>query len=277
MTQTARISQRILFIGGGNMASAIIHGAIDADVLDPQLVAVVDPDADKRSMFRHAFADASDGIAWLRGAGSDGVLVLAVKPQMLESACAPIRDALDEDKPLVISILAGTQAASVRAALTDRVRVMRVMPNTPAAIGMGMSAIAKGEGANGDDLDIARALFRAIGDTVEIDEQLMDAFTGLAGSGPAYVFYLAEGMLNAAQTMGFDEAQAIKIVRQTIAGSGLLLARSDELPSELRARVTSKGGTTAAGTGALDQASVMDAIERAIIAARDRGEELGRS
>jgi pyrroline-5-carboxylate reductase len=120
-------------------------------------------------------------------------------------------------------------------------------------------------------------LFRAIGDTVEIDEQLMDAFTGLAGSGPAYVFYLAEGMLNAAQTMGFDEAQAIKIVRQTIAGSGLLLARSDELPSELRARVTSKGGTTAAGTGALDQASVMDAIERAIIAARDRGEELGRS
>lgn len=259
------------------MASAIIHGAIDAGVLDPERVAIVDPNAEKRSGFQNAFAGADDGIAWLRAADGAGVIVLAVKPQMLDAASEPLRIGLGDDDPLVISILAGTRAAAVQGALTSSVRVIRVMPNTPAAIGMGMSAIAKGPGVSENDLSLTRVLFGAIGETVQIDESLMDAFTGLAGSGPAYVFYLAEGMLNAARSMGFDEAQAIKIVRQTIAGSGMLLAGSNELPSELRARVTSKGGTTAAGTGTLDQACVMDAIQRAVVAARDRGEELGRA
>ncbi|MCA9302622.1 MAG: pyrroline-5-carboxylate reductase [Phycisphaerales bacterium] len=256
------------------MGSAIIHGAIRAGVLDPERVAVVDPNAEKRAGFAKSFPEAGEGVEWCRA--GDGVIVLAVKPQMLETATEQIRRAVVGGEPLVISILAGTRSSSVLEAMGAGVRVVRVMPNTPAAIGMGMSAIAKGPGATEQDLDLSRALFGAIGETVEIDESLMDAFTGLAGSGPAYVFYLAEGMLNAARSMGFGEEQAVKIVRQTIAGSGMLLAGSSELPSELRARVTSKGGTTAAGTGSLDDRGVMNAIERAIIAARDRGEELGR-
>lgn len=276
MTQIDRISERILFIGGGNMASAIIHGSVDVGVLDPGRVAVVDPNIHKRGAFVTAFADAGDGVQWLKEGQGDGVIVLAVKPQMLETAAEPLRVPLTGIEPLVISILAGTRSGSVQAVLGGGVRVVRVMPNTPAAIGMGMSAIAKGPGAADADIKLAGALFGAIGETVEIEEPMMDAFTGLAGSGPAYVFYLAEGMLNAARSIGFGEEQARKIVRQTIAGSGILLAQSDELPSELRARVTSKGGTTAAGTGALDDAGVMDAIERAVFAARDRGEELGK-
>jgi len=276
MTQMDRISERILFIGGGNMASAIIHGAIDAGVLDPGRVAVVDPNAEKRREFVTAYEEAGDGVQWLRAGQGNGVIVFAVKPQMLETAAEPLRVPLTGIEPLVISILAGTRSSGVQDVMGGGVRVVRVMPNTPAAIGMGMSAIAKGPGATEADLELGGALFGAIGETVEIEESMMDAFTGLAGSGPAYVFYLAEGMLNAARSMGFGEKEAVKIVRQTIAGSGMLLAQSDELPSELRARVTSKGGTTASGTGTLDDSGVMDTIERAVLAARDRGEELGR-
>jgi len=266
----------MLFIGGGNMASAIIHGAINAGVLDSQRVAVVDPNAEKRDGFPLGFAEAAGGVEWLMGGEGGGVLVLAVKPQMLPLAARSVREALNGSGPLVVSILAGTRSGGVQDALGGGVRVVRVMPNTPAAIGMGMSAIAAGPGATDADLRLAGALFGAIGETVQIDESMMDAFTGLAGSGPAYVFYLAEGMLQAARSTGFCEEQAVKIVRQTIAGSGMLLAGSEELPGQLRARVTSKGGTTAAGTTTLDDRGVMGAIERAIIAARDRGEELGR-
>ncbi len=262
------------------MAGAIVTGAIDAGAVDPAQVGVVDPDPAKRAQFATAFANAGDGVEWLGSDGDEdgGVVVLAVKPQMLGEAVEPVRNALGQAGlwPLVISILAGIKAQQVHQALGGQARVVRVMPNTPAAISMGMSAISSGPEATATDIELVEMLLGAVGQTIGIEESLMDAFTGLAGSGPAYVFYVAEAMARGAIAAGFSKDQAQMIVRQTIAGSGMLLARSGQCPAELRGQVTSKGGTTAAGVGVLDDAGVMDAITRAVIAARDRGVELGR-
>ncbi|MCH7873254.1 MAG: hypothetical protein IID33_16280 [Planctomycetes bacterium] len=168
-------------------------------------------------------------------------------------------------------------------------RVIRVMPNTPARIGQGMTAIAMGCGAQAGDDALAQAIFAAVGEVVSIDETLMDAFTAVAGSGPAYVFYLAEAMSAAAVRLGFNQKQADLIVRQTIAGAGnLMVASVDEQtdptgqtgvplsPAALRAAVTSKNGTTYAATTRLDELGVMEAIITAVRAARDRGRELAQ-
>jgi pyrroline-5-carboxylate reductase len=150
------------------------------------------------------------------------------------------------------------------------------MPNLPAAIGEGATAVALGEGARPGDEALAMRIFGAIGPVVErIDERLMDAFTAVAGSGPAYLFYLAEAMSRSAVALGFEPAAADRMVRQTLAGAALLLRGSAESPAALRGRVTSKGGTTEAAVNVLDGAGAMGAIERAVAAAEKRGRELG--
>ncbi len=273
------ITTPILFIGAGNMAHAIYAGARAAGVLDDAAVGVLDPNAARRSLYPNAFEHAAEAIEWL-GAGSDGTstIVLAVKPQMLKAGVEPLLahlPALGHD-PLVISILAGTRIEQVRRAFAERARVIRVMPNTPARVGLGMSAIAPGPEATGRDIGIAGALLASVGEAITIPERLMDAFTALAGSGPAYLFYLAEAMMAAGKEMGFDDQQTGTIVGQTLLGSATLLSRSDELPGYLRATVTSKNGTTFAATTMLDERGVMGAIVDAVVAARDRGIELGR-
>lgn len=268
----------VAFIGGGNMAGAIIRGALDSGALGERWV-VAEPDAGKQGGFANAVGTAAEAIAWLRNAErapGTGQVLLAVKPQMLGAVADEIRDAMvDGPARVVVSILAGIPSERVREALGGNARVVRVMPNLPAGIGRGMSAIALGAGAGeGDDVR-ARGLLEGVGRVVEIRESLMDAYTGLAGSGPAYVFYLAEAMINAGVELGFSREEAMLIVRETIAGSGEMLVRSPGHPHELRMGVTSKGGTTAAATHVLDEAGVMDAIGRAIAAARHRGAELG--
>lgn len=268
----------LAFIGGGNMASAIIAGASSAGVLDKARCVVADPDPAKRSSFTNAVATAAEAVNWLRHtetASNPGQIVLAVKPQLLETVAGELAGPLTADpfERVVISILAGVPSAKVRRLLGSG-RVIRVMPNTPAQVGRGMTAISLGAGAGPGDESRAQEVFAACGQTIGIDESLMDAFTGLAGSGPAYVFYLAEAMIDAAVSMGFDHDQATQIARQTIAGSGELLARSRQQPNELRAAVTSKGGTTAAAIEVLDQLGVHTAVGRAILAARDRGAQL---
>lgn len=265
----ATISERVLFVGGGNMAHAIVHGALSGGALSEGLVAVVDPDAGKRDRFPKAFGDAGEGRAWL----GDGVLVLAVKPQMLPEA-AP---AYAGHAGLCVSILAGTTSEAVGGALGDAARVVRVMPNTPAQVNKGMSAVSRGVGATAGDVALARALFESVGDVVELEEALMDAFTGVAGSGPAYLFYLVEAMTKGARAVGLDAATARRVAAQTVVGSAALLEASDEDAAALRAKVTSKNGTTHAATTTLDDCRVMDAFVDAVVAARDRGAELGRS
>ncbi|MBL4591067.1 MAG: pyrroline-5-carboxylate reductase [Phycisphaerales bacterium] len=278
MSRLDRIDDRILFIGAGNMARALVSGGCGSKVIEPTQVAGVDPNPDQGAHFDTFFINATDGMRWLGESKAGQVMVLAVKPQMLGEAAEPVRKAMEElgTHPLVISILAGIHAQRIHDELGGLARVVRVMPNTPAAISMGMNAIARGPGATDADMQLAMTLLGSVGETMVIDESLMDAFTGLAGSGPAYVFYLAEAMTKAAIEMGFTNEQARLIVAQTIAGSGMLLRQSPESAQDLRAMVTSKGGTTAAGTNALDEGAAMATIFGAVLAARDRGVELGR-
>lgn len=274
--ETKRTAGPWLFIGAGNMGGAIAAGALAGGAVGLSEMAALKASEDAESSFGSTFGTVRDAAGWLADRPDAGV-VLGFKPQMFREIAAEWRPVLDTGPSrMVVSILAGTTAATVASGLGERARVVRVMPNTPIRLGMGMSAIAAGPRAGEPDLVRAERLFGASGKTIRINEGLMDAFTGLAGSGPAYVFYLAEGMLEAAEQLGFDREQALLIVRQTVAGSGALLADSPETPRALRTRVTSKGGTTAAGTGVLDDAGVRDAVVRAVHAARHRGAELAK-
>ncbi|MEL6497580.1 MAG: pyrroline-5-carboxylate reductase [Planctomycetota bacterium] len=260
-------------IGGGAMAEAIVLGAQRSGVLAGP-VCVADPDEQRRAVFERAVSSASAAIEWLDAQPGDGVVMLAVKPQMLEAVAREIGDRIGDR--LVVSILAGMTSSRLRVAMGGSCRVVRVMPNTPALISRGTSAVSVSAHANADDGDAVTALFRGVGDVVvHLDESLMDGFTGVAGSGPAYVFYLAEAMERAAAHVGLPKDQVRAIVAETIAGAAELLRTADRSPTTLRARVTSKGGTTAAATGVFDDAGLSDVIVRAVTAARDRGRQLG--
>lgn len=265
------------------MAQAIVRGGIDAGVIDARSVAVCEPDEGKLDLFRklgvRAVATAAELARWMMerdGPRLTPQVLVAVKPQSLAAVGGQWRGLLEGEERVVVSILAGATSATVRTAMGGGVRVVRVMPNTPASVRKGCTAIALGAGAREGDEAAAMSLFASIGRVVRIDERLMDAFTAVAGSGPAYVFYLAEAMTRAGVELGFDEATARDIARWTVEGSGSLLGASDRTAQELRAAVTSKGGTTAAATSVLDQRAVMAAIIEAMRAARDRGAEIAK-
>ena len=265
-------------IGGGAMASAILRGAAEAGVLAGR-VCIAEPDGARRAAFPLGVASASEALAWLaahEGEPGKGQIMLAVKPQMLSLVASEIAHLVEGR--IVISILAGIPGQRIREALGGRCRVVRVMPNTPAQIRMGATAIALSAGATEHDAAFADRLFRGVGDVViRLDEPMMDAFTAIAGSGPAYLFYLAEAMQRGAVELGFDASTARTIVEQTLLGATQLLKADGTPAHELRQRVTSKKGTTQAATDTFDTLGVMDAVVKGIIAARDRGIELGRS
>ncbi len=268
-----RFERPLAVIGGGSMAEAIVRGALRSGALAGP-VCVADRNADRRALFERSAESAPDAMDWLDAQPGDGAVMLAVKPQMLSAVGREIGERVGER--LVVSILAGSRSATVRSAMGGSCRVVRVMPNTPALVGRGTSAVSVSASATTKDGDAVEALFRGVGDVVvRIDETLMDGFTGVAGSGPAYVFYLAEAMERAAAEVGLPSDQARAIVAETIAGAAELLRQTGDAPGELRARVTSKGGTTAAATGVLDEAGLTEIVVRAITAARDRGRELG--
>lgn len=263
-----------LFIGAGNMARAIAGGARDAGVLDATAVAAFDPTGAPDGAIGRVFNEVDGAAAWL-AEQQDPAVIVATKPQMFGEVCAAWRPVLDRWDPLLVaSILAGTKVDTLRHGLGNNARVTRVMPNTPIRLGLGMSAIAPGPDATAGDVARVECLFGSVGETLRIDESLMDAFTGVAGSGPAYVFYLAEAMVEAATRLGFDRDDALRVVRQTVVGAGTLLARSGESPESLRNAVTSKGGTTASATSTLENAGVRHAVIAAIEAAERRGAEL---
>lgn len=288
-------------IGGGNMARAIVVGAVHRGVLDPDRVAVAEPDESKHAPFNECgvrtFGQAAAVIDWLsnhettpEGARSaPSHVLLAVKPQSLAVAAGEIAGAwkshrtnakAGEASPrrVVVSILAGTPSRRVREALGDSVAVVRAMPNTPARLGEGVTALALGADAQPGDDAFAERLFRGIGPLVlRTQESLLDAYTAVSGSGPAYVFFLAEAMTRAAEAVGIPREDAERAVRQTIIGAATLLKDSPEPFESLRAAVTSKGGTTEAAVRVLTDDDVSGSVVNAIRAARDRGRELGQA
>lgn len=285
------IETPLLVVGGGNMGRAIVEGAVggghgggagEVGVLRGDRVVVVDPNAGQHGVFRALGAACVEtveagvrGLVELESRWGTGAVLLAVKPQMLAAVAPALAAANRVGERTVMSILAGVPTARLSAEVGGR--VVRLMPNTPAKVGKGITARCAGPGASGHDLELAGALFGAVGSVVDLPEDLLDAFTAVAGSGPAYVFLLAEGMVAGAEAVGFSREQALAIVRATVAGAaGLMEAEAGVAPEALRARVTSKGGTTAAALGVLEKRGVAGAVRVAIVAARDRGRELGR-
>lgn len=269
------------------MASAIMAGARAGDApADRPSFLVAEPDADRRRSLEaiglaEAVPTAGDLLSSIQQ-GEIDALVLAVKPQVFPKIATELREAGGLPECLVVSIMAGTTTAGIADALSGSYRVVRVMPNTPARVRQGCSAIAAGPTATGADLALTRRLMAAVGTVVELPESLMDAFTGVAGSGPAFVFAFAEALVAAATEVGIPAEQADGIVRQLLLGSVQLIVNKNGegagggLPdlAELRRAVTSPGGTTAAGLGSLERDGLAAAVARAVRAARDRGREL---
>ena len=267
------IPQRIAFIGGGNMATAMARGI--AALRPAPVITISEPDADKHPALQALGArTTTDNGAAVAGAD---VIVLAIKPQMAATVVPGLAAAWTPSKVLV-SILAGAPTARLEGFLPAGAHVVRAMPNTPLAIGQGMVGLCKGAHATDADLAAAEALFAPCGKVLRLaDESRMDAITAVSGSGPAYVFRFAEALLAAAEGLGFSADEAALLVGQTIAGStAYLMSQGVPQAGRLREQVTSPGGTTAAALKVVDEADLTGIWVRAFAAAEARGKELGK-
>lgn len=262
---------KIVYVGGGNMAAALIGGWLNqgGEAAD---IHVIEPDAARREELARMHAVAVQPQPDAGVAGAD-VFVLAVKPQQMREACAALRPWVGAST--VLSVAAGIRSdAMIRWLGTER--IVRAMPNTPALIGQGITALVALPAVPASRRAQAEAILKSAGPIVWLDrEELLDAVTALSGSGPGYVFLFIEAMIRAGCELGLDPAQARQLAVQTVIGAGQLASQSNEPVALLRERVTSKGGTTAAGLNAMAQDGVADAIVRAVLAAQRRAVELG--
>ena len=266
----------VVFIGGGNMADALIGGLLKSGFTAGQLRAVeVDGAARRRLSDKYRIECAAEARGTIR-AGE--VVVFAVKPQQMKEAArfCGIKDNADNAN-LVISIAAGITLTSLSRWLGGTTRIIRAMPNTPALIGEGITGLYAPPGFAESDMRQAETILGAVGGTVRVDdEDKINAVTAVSGSGPAYVFYFIEACEEAAKQLGLSEEVARKLALQTFSGAVKLAASSPDSVAVLRARVTSKGGTTEAALASMDADQIKEAIIRAIDAANGRGRELGR-
>jgi len=262
----------ITFLGGGNMAAALIGGLVDKGFAG-SAIQVVDLQADNRERLAARFGvRATESMD--EAALACDVLVLAVKPQQMKAALAPMAGTLKAQ--LVVSIAAGLRLADLARWLGGYRRMVRCMPNTPALIGAGITGLFADPTVDANGREAAERVLSAVGSTVWIaEESQMDAVTAISGSGPAYVFHFIEALQSAGQGFGFDEATARKLAVETVLGAARLAADSPEPASVLRERVTSKGGTTQAALESLAAAGWHDALVAAARAAEARGRELG--
>ena len=264
------------FIGAGNMAEAIARGVLRSALYAPSQVIAADPAPERRAVFADLGVNAVADTA--QAAANSDILILAVKPQMIDAAVAQIRPALAPGT-LVISIIAGLSAAYLEGALATggaQLRIIRVMPNTPMLVGAGMTALSRGTHATDADLAAAEAIFVSGGKVVRVDEAQMDAVTALSGSGPAYIFLLTEAMAAAGAKLGLTEQHAATLARQTVVGAAKLLAESKDAPAELRRKVTSPKGTTQAAIESFEGQHFAQVVLAAMSAAATRSKELGK-
>lgn len=267
---------KVSFIGGGNMAAAIIGGLI-ASGATPADIEVVEINADARAALAARFGVVTH--TDVSQARLHPLIVLAVKPQTLPEVAAALSTRLAGQ--LVVSIAAGVRVADLARWLGGHARIVRAMPNTPALVQAGIAGLFAAPAVGADARSQAEAVLRAVGGVVWVDDETqMDAVTAISGSGPAYVFYLIESLEAAAVAQGLSPATARQLALQTFFGAAKLALESAEEPATLRSRVTSRGGTTERGIAALEAAAVKSAIGEAVEAASRRcaelGDELGR-
>jgi len=255
-------------IGGGRMAEALVRGWLDAGAVAAEGLAVVELDPARRDELAAAFP----GVTVVESPRSAGAVVVATKPHHVVEALAQVAG-LGVSR--VLSVAAGVTTGVLDEAVGHGVAVVRAMPNTPALVGAGAAAICAGRHAGDDDLTWAEGLLGAVGTVVRVDERDMDAVTAVSGSGPAYVFLLAEAMRDAGVARGLRPEVADALVRQTLLGAARLLTDGDDPPEARRAAVTSKGGTTAAAIAAFVDGGFAELVASAVDAAAERSAELG--
>lgn len=260
-------------IGGGVMAEAILSRLISQGFCSPEQIRVSDISTDRLIYLadKYQIQGSSDNLAV---ASSAQVLLLAIKPQVFSPVTLQLQ-AIISPKCLVISILAGVPLATLESAFED-CPVVRVMPNTPATVGAGMTAIAAGTHANATHLDLTHQLFSVVGEVVTVPESLMDAVTGLSGSGPAFIALVLEALTDGGVSVGLPRPIAAQLALQTLLGTATLVQDTGLHPAQLKDQVTSPGGTTIAGVAVLEQAGLRSALISAVQAAYRRSQELGQ-
>ncbi|PZR13984.1 MAG: pyrroline-5-carboxylate reductase [Archangium gephyra] len=268
------IDRRIAFLGAGNMANAIIRGLLRAGLAKEKITATVRREEKKQELeATHGIRATFDNVAAAKDAD---VIVLCVKPQALDKLLTQIAPSIDRSK-LVISVAAGVPIAAIERRLGAGARIVRSMPNTPSLVGAGATAVSAGEHATQEDLQLATAMFESVGLTTVVDEYLLDAVTGLSGSGPAYIFLIIEALSDAGVKVGLSRHQALKLAAQTVLGSAKLLLETNSHPGQLKDQVTSPGGTAIAGLHTLEAGGLRTTLIDAVEAATNRARQLGES
>ena len=258
---------RVALVGGGRIGEALLGGLLASGWAEPADLVVVEPVAARRDELAERYAGI--GVSDV-AVDADGAVV-AVKPGQVEGACVALSGC---SVGRVLSIAAGVTLTRLEAALAPGTPVVRAMPNTPALVGAGAAAIAGGTHAGADDLDWAESVLGAVGQVVRVDESLLDAVTGLSGSGPAYVFLVAEALIEGGVLAGLPRDVSVELTVATLLGSARLLAETGDDPAALRAAVTSPAGTTAAGLQVLEERATRAAFIGAVAAAAARSRQL---
>ncbi len=266
--------KKVGFLGAGNMGEAMIRGLLKAGTVPVEDIFATDARLDRLQQLGKLYGihTLSDNSLLVKRVD---VVILAVKPQIIHSVLKEVGSAVTPKK-LVISVAAGVPTAALRADLPKGVRLIRVMPNTPALVLEGMTAVAKADGLQKGDLETAEEIFGAVGKVVVLEEEALDAVTGLSGSGPAYVALMIEALADGGVKVGLDRLTAMTLAAQTVLGSAKLLIETGAHPGQLKDMVTSPGGTAIAGIAALEEGGVRRTLISAVERATLRSRELGR-
>ncbi len=267
------LGKKIAFLGTGNMAEALIKGLLRAGAAAPAELTCAEPREERRREITQRYGVRAVGSNREAIAGAD-VVLLSVKPQVVADVLEEIAADVGTAK-LVVSIAAGVPIAAIAARLPAGARIVRTMPNTPALVGAGAAALSAAPGVSTDDLLLAKRIFESVGTAVVVAEPLLDAVTGLSGSGPAFVFLFIEALADGGVKAGLARPEALALAAQTVMGSAKLLLDTHEHPGRLKDQVTSPGGTTIAGVHALEKAGFRGAVIDAVEASARRSRELG--
>lgn len=266
-------ASRIALIGAGNMGEALMRGLLRAQAVTPEQVVATGRRQQRLDELAQAYGVevTRDNVAAVRDAN---IVLLAVKPQIFGAVLEQIEPAVRADA-LVISVAAGVTIRSIERHLGASSRIVRAMPNTPALVDTGATALAASNHVQEQDLQRARTIFEAVGQVIHVDEALMDAVTGLSGSGPAFVFAIIEAFSDAGVRVGLPRYQAQALAAQTVLGSAKMLLETGEHPGVLKDRVTSPGGTAIAGLHTLENGGLRTTLINGVVAAAERSRELG--
>ncbi|QRK07542.1 pyrroline-5-carboxylate reductase [Archangium violaceum] len=267
------LERTIAFLGAGNMAEALIKGLLRAGTARPESLIATGRRSERLETLQRTYGVRTtlDNLAAAREAD---VVVLSVKPQALDKVLVQVAPEVDPHK-LVISVAAGVPIAAMERRLGAGARIIRTMPNTPSLVGAGACALSRGEHASEEDLAVATRIFQSVGTTTVVDENLLDAVTGLSGSGPAYIFLIIEALSDAGVKVGLPRYTALKLAAQTVLGSAQLLIETGSHPGQLKDQVTSPGGTAIAGLHTLEAGGLRTTLINAVEAATRRARELG--